>query len=388
MSEPDVSTIIEVLERDGALELVDQPRVDQDEFEIQEVSWGSLFPPKPRDRDMETRDDRNHWSDDEFGNLRKKILNPENTPENFEPISTQGEGSHWDVAAWYQPIHYYGHDWGIYIKEKYLIQQAIKIAAFLPPAAKLGYALTGRSLINDLIRASFACYFLHEHYHHKAESLGLRLHVSHKTSHYLPYQKDVYRKSYMTDDCLEEALANANAYQRLRDKPYFNGLGKDLVIATQAYLKADFPFCPPGYRKATDYLKVEDFREAQYKLCAQMLDGTYPAKSASSDWALATNMTRSLFNLRANIYTIVPKGARTILPTNVSPITCTPQRMEKLAEAEGYRKVKGGKGSHIKMTKPNSPLVVIPTSRKDLATGTRKSLMKTLKISDKDLSKN
>jgi hypothetical protein len=75
-------------------------------------------------------------------------------------------------CAWYCPMHFFGHGWGIYIREACILSHAIDIAAMVHwPSVHAPRPEIAR----HLLRSAFYVFFLHEQFHHKVESLGLRL---------------------------------------------------------------------------------------------------------------------------------------------------------------------------------------------------------------------
>ncbi|MBI4332977.1 MAG: hypothetical protein HY673_17050 [Chloroflexi bacterium] len=146
------------------------------------------------------------------------------------------------------------------------------------------------------------------------ECLGLRLHVVDRKSCYLPYDGMVYTPNIGKDTLLEEALANADAYYRLFTNPYLHWIGDPVMEATEDYLKATFPYCPAGYRRAVDYLDRDDFEDGENLLHAQVHECTLTPSQPHDEWEIATRMMQSMFKVTDNIYTIVPRGRKSILP--------------------------------------------------------------------------
>ena len=70
------------------------------------------------------------------------------------------------------------------------------------------------------MRSAFWSLYLHEIYHHKVESFGIRLQVVQGRGSYVRYKDiNVYVPLKGDDQQLEEALANAYCYHRLSSKP-------------------------------------------------------------------------------------------------------------------------------------------------------------------------
>jgi predicted RNA binding protein YcfA (HicA-like mRNA interferase family) len=381
-----VENAVEFLDRENALELENEEQTYQNEQIPQPVIWENLFPTQARLRELE----RGEFSDDpwqlDFPDLDSRILRAVEAGQPVEdepwPRDRDRDKGIWDVCAWYQPIHYFGNDWGIFIREDCLKSQAIRIAGRLDPSdlRKIpGWRYQGPGgLTKAMLRASFACFFLHEQFHHKIESLGFRLHVARGQGSYLPYKKNVYRPNYLTDNCLEEALANADIFKRISEQTYKSVMGDVVVAATKHYLRSTFPSEQPGYRKAVDYLTTSQFRDGLNHLQAQVRYGSLTHGTNQRDWLLAPRLTQSFFNLKSEIYVIVPPGQQAILPTQIFPKTCSTREMERICRNHGYSPVSGGKGSHIKMKKRDAPTITLPGNRKDLSPGVVKSVLRAL----------
>src|SRR5262249_54752660 len=153
--------------------------------------------------------------------------------------------------------------------EDCLLRLAIEIAAFAwdsPPTA---------ATAKHLRDAAFFALFLHEHFHHKLEGFGIRLALADRTTpdHYLRYDHGVYKPSFGTDDNLEEALANADAYRRLGHDPYKRVLSAGIRAALRRWMKWRFQYVdPPGYRMAVRYLGGDDFIAGAEWLQTQVLE--------------------------------------------------------------------------------------------------------------------
>jgi len=354
------------------------PWPDYGEADIIEVDWKRLFP------DKNSRENTNNpW------HFPQKIL-PEmlNKLDNFAgldsiDLDTKDNDPKFDTCAWYQPIHYFEHDWGIFIKEEciknlmFLIVRKINRSSYI----LLTYDQKIK-LLESLFRASTFVYFIHEHYHHKIECLGFRLHVANRTSSYIPYHQNVYFPSLGTDGLLEESLANAYMFLRLNTAPYFSLLGNEVVQATKEYLKWHFDYSsPPGYRMAKNYLNKKLFNIGENILKAQVNEGKIYPSRPPSDWNLAPHMTTPFFNINQCVSVLVPSGTTPIIPAKILNYgTCSSAQLVKIAEQHGYTKTKGGKGSHIKLIKPNSNMIIIPGNRGGLRITALKNTLTTLGI--------
>lgn len=393
-----ISKTVDFLEHEEALRLGESPwpTLEQEETAYV-VSWDDLFPGKTYSDFPEEADENDQAP---FWN-RDPLLNPEminnldpwevEVSEDFlgelggiisipEHQRVKGLVLNMDICAWYQPVHFYGFDWGIYIRESCIQQMALHVAAFLPYWAR-GSVPTAvlQRIAKACIRAGFAIFYLHEAFHHKTECFGIRNHVVRQISVYLPYFKNVYSSLKGTDDLLEEALANADMWRRLGTKPYKQWLGPTVFKAARKFLSASFPMEPKGYRQAVKYLDAGAFNAGENLLQGQIHEASPTPFYSTARWDLAPRMLQSFLPITSDIYTVVRAGQFPIFGSITSlPKTCSTGAMIKLAENRGWKRADGGKGSHVKLKKPNSPVIILPGNRKELSLGVAKQILRIL----------
>ena len=206
-----------------------QPIEQQD---VHQLDWERLMS-EPEDGDHQWWE-LDEFLDEELHRELEEISCGDALPPPIETANPRGEdgrAAHWDICAWYQPIHFYGASAGIFIYEdcvkRYLKRLAIQYRHITQaPIQRQDLPRHERTLT----RAAIFIFFLHEQFHHSVESLGFRLHAVRQTSSYLPYKARVYRPLFGTDDCLEEALANANMWHRIGDQTYRKLLNKTYLI--------------------------------------------------------------------------------------------------------------------------------------------------------------
>ena len=363
---PSLASILEFLEVQGALAMGDPPGVwpvlsEDDNGEVHELDWSRLFPTRVLDRGSE---DWDLYGDDNWA-VPSDVFDRIAGETSATIGGTDQAHPGWDRCAWYQPIHFHGPAWGIFLYD----QCVLDVAAVLYTA--LGRPPLVATLVKTLIRAGFATLFLHEQYHHKTESLAIRLHVVEQMPKYIPYFLGVYIPASGTDDQIEEGLANADSYHRLDDKPYQVWLGRRIRELTKNYLEVSFQpgVSPPGYQLAAGLLGQASFDALENELEAQVQEAKLkPARTAVDDWSLATHLNQSMFTVRQNIWMIVPKGSAPMLPTRPTWIAPVSRRaLERLLVNMGFSEVKKrGKGSHRVYRKDGSGLIVLPDA-KDLS---------------------
>jgi hypothetical protein len=234
-----------------------------------------------------------------------------------------------DVLGWYQPIHFFASNWGIFIRESALIDLARDLAPYFAPF------IDRRTLADHvavLIRAAFAFVFLHEHYHHKIESLAIRLHVVERRPVYPDYMEFSARLLAGTDEDTEEALAGADTYLRLATAPYSAWFKKDEREVVRLWMHDLFRNSPPGYRVAADILNSPPgaFQYYEDRLAARVQEAVLtPERPFPADFSISTQLTRSLFNVKQSLWSIVPVGEEPILPMLPGALPLATSKLER-----------------------------------------------------------
>jgi hypothetical protein len=281
-------------------------------------------------------------------------------------------------CAWYCPIHFFGYGWGIYIREGCVLAYALDIAAFVNWAF---VRIPRPEIPRHLLRSAFYVFFLHEQFHHKVESLGLRLLVARGLDRFRPYKTNVYARTFLTSDCLEESIANAESYRRLGEGRYIQKLDPAIREGLRDYLMVSIPKQPPGYAEGVQYLSEARYRDGLYRLQSQVLDAVFPPTTPASYWSVAPNMITALYSISDEIYVVLPRGVRPIFrPTTVDPGATVSSRILEtaLTKHHGYRVVPGGKGSHVKLAKAGAPTLILPGNRPLLSPGIVKQALKAI----------
>ena len=263
----------------------------------------------------------------------------------------------------------FGSEWGIYIREECILSLAKRIA-LLVDVTKTG--VTRAVLYQNLVGSAFYALYLHEQFHHKNESLGFRLLIATATDRYRPYKWDVYHATFLTPQCLEESLANADCFRRLNERTYRLRLDQEVWRALREYLELSMPYQPPGYAEGVHYLSTAAYDAGLDILQSQVLDAACPPVTPVHRWEIASHMIRALMNIDRRIFMILPTGATPIFrSTWVAPgVTTSSRALESaLTRHYGYHRTPGGKGSHVKFKKKGAPTIVLPGNRKSLTPG-------------------
>jgi hypothetical protein len=292
-----------------------------------------------------------------------------------ELLSRAGHGVHvpppdvLDALAWYLPIHNFGYGWGIYIRESAVLMLAGAVLSRADPSRR-----GDPDAIYGAVRAGLAILYLHEAFHHKAESFAIRLEIVEHARRHQPYFQGVYARlrAVGSDELLEEALACAEIMRRMqREAVYRNSIPQDIGRAAQLTLADWFPTLPPGYRTAAASINNEPYGKARNLLSSQIHEGRQHPMRRHEEWHLMPHGYHALFDCRTVTHVLVPLGTTPIIPwfgQSPVPLSMSTDAMVKLALGEGYAIVPGaGKGSHIKLRADGRPMIILPANRKSLS---------------------
>ena len=149
----------------GSIDFPDIGEVDEGE-EIYATSVDEVF--SEDEGDILSAEDRRL---EEWWREIEEIItgNEQSGVHDLRPIRRDPPEPH---CAWYCPIHFFGHAWGIYIRESCILSIAKDVARAVRWQT-LPSPLTGRSTIaRQLLRSAFYALYLHEQFHHKVGALA------------------------------------------------------------------------------------------------------------------------------------------------------------------------------------------------------------------------
>jgi len=263
-----------------------------------------------------------------------------------------------DCLAFYLPFHYYFPTWwGVYILAdgvQWLKREIVTRS-------------NGRVSNHDATQAARLFLYYHEAFHHKTECLATRFELSHRMPCFKVGFEQFYQKTFNTDACLEEGLAQAFALQNVMDKL------KDREIA--AALAAYIGDCPPGYRRGVEIRrKLDEFRcqfaEENRSICFKQ------AKAKNSDiWRTAPHMFDGIANIKARVNYVVPERSSLAKRFRFKPLLTPNRLIKKLEELANLTFVRHGRGHDI-YALPNGKRIPIPRHARDLGEGLVRSILR------------
>jgi len=285
-----------------------------------------------------------------------------------------------DFDAWYQPVHYFGQNWGIFIRESAVLEGAAAILLGVEPARRLKH-----DVVLGAVRMSLGVFFLHEMFHHKVESFAIRLEIVERSARFCPYRKAVYNplRDQSSDDLLEETLATSESYLRLSEEHYRRRVPADVFEAARHWVTSIIPRMPPGYRMAIHYLHPGSFDDGLNVLSSQLHEATSSPARNPHEWRLAPQVHRGLFNCKAKTWVVVPVGSRPIIPwfdSDISGLAISSRKMiQGLQRHFGYQVLAGrGKGSHVVLKADGLPEITLPGGREAVSAGLAKQIARDL----------
>ena len=269
-----------------------------------------------------------------------------------------------DAFAWYQPIHYFGERWGVFVRESGIGEVAERLARFVRTSRDPD--LVSR----ECERTAHACLRLHEAFHHKVESAAIRMEIVSKVERYKPYDDQVFcpLRADNSRDLLEEALANAWMFtQRGTDA---RGIGSDVLDGLERFLRWWIPSLPGAYSRGVE-IAEQGLESFLFRLTDQLDIAKLDPPGRPGHWEVATHLHDPLHNRLSNHYVVVAVGEVPFMP--YKELSASPRELGRLLERLGWRRSTGGRHS-IHYTKEGLPPIPVPSHPRDISTGTLASI--------------
>ncbi|MGC8913586.1 MAG: hypothetical protein ACP5LE_06660 [Thermoplasmata archaeon] len=167
-----------------------------------------------------------------------------------------------EALAWYRSFHWDPPvGWGIYILDKgiyYIAENVFRMMNLVSPY--------GRSYnMLDLLQQGFRLLFIHEFFHYITDIAATTLEMGNLSvqSYYVQYVRNVYMRPRNRNEPIEEALANAFAFNR------FQGW------AVRRQLRFFMRNQPAGYSAFEEYTRKNDFTYGRRELGTCIRNGTH-----------------------------------------------------------------------------------------------------------------
>ncbi len=311
----------------------------------------AVVPPEKIDGEVEQSTTRSETSIDDAEDLNQEAL--------FESLpGATGEGKDllrsggFEAIAWYQAFHnYVDESWGIYFD-----------AARLDVAVKdFGYDLRRYSSQPHELSARLFMRLAtaHELFHARVEFAATWLELDARRKRYLPYNKAVYQACRLTENWLEEALANWCARRWFLEAApdwKFRGLIWD-VAGVERVIEDWLDLSPPGYshwRKGNDHNTWRD-------LASELRTGVPSSQGRKRDQLPFESLLRSaqVIDLRVDDVPLHFVGRGVVADAYFS----SPSRREvlRVLSLYGYKALpERGKGSHEVWRGPDGRIFPVP----------------------------
>jgi predicted RNA binding protein YcfA (HicA-like mRNA interferase family) len=359
--------VIETLESYGFTTRTQTPwrGEEPDPWDAYPVEIGEL-PDFSRDDNSANDVTSNNGSQSQWGSVADQVWSQSRQGQHLPPPGTV------DALAWYLPLHYYGPDWGIFIKEI----EVIRIAGLIKQ--RLGGGRPDWIETQELCRVALSALYLHEAFHHKIESFAIRLEISRLSPVYIQYDENVFKALLGTDGVLEEAIACSEMHTRLRKEKSFHGnVRYHVKTAALRFLEEWIPTLPPGYRRGLDRRLPDELGV----LMSQVAHGNPHPSQNPNDWAVASQMIRGLFNKNLVAHVVVPVGTSPVIPwlNAARYLSLSTRRVERHIIREfGYVDTGRGKGSHRHFHCQGRSPITLPANRESLSPVVQRQVAKAL----------
>jgi hypothetical protein len=254
----------------------------------------------------------------------------------------------------YWPITSYGDNWGIGIRSSAVDSLAKNILVEARQTRLKGPLGHATKIEAELL--AIWIYFFHEQYHHKVELFALRQQLLSGTTFYRKYHRDIYEKTFLTNDCFEEALANVDKRDQFKKKFASNSYAKNpwainetLISASQTVIKRMIQTAPPGYSEAQFLQKKFAIDEKTTWLVQQVLTGEFAKTVPGIDLMTSDKTVEQLMKPLSDLAERVEMFPDSSAPLNVMALSNPTYRsLGRYIEKElgGVHRKSGHTGNH------------------------------------------
>ena len=286
------------------------------------------------------------------------------------------------LLAWYQPMHFYGGNWGIYVLKSGLEEIMQCIASYCSQIEMS----TNPKFKSEIRFAAWQLLLLHEEFHHKVEMVATRLAVLSRNHSYRNYSHNVYSATKVSSplNCREEALCDAYVFRNI-SKRLSKKVSREITSALkQAWIDHMSSAVGP-YAGSLSLISESSFSNAVHGLIDQVISATVSPKASSLDWGVFPEFLDSLPNLKENIYLVEDLSSAAILGNSIF-LALPTRKLQKVISMYGYSKSNEGDGSHEKWKKVGSPFIILTNSREQ-SISVIKSTAKTLGMNVDELAR-
>ena len=269
-----------------------------------------------------------------------------------------------DCLAFYLPFHLFAREWwGVYL----LFDGVLLLARRIMDIS--GGIIPSR----QAIQAARVFLYYHEAFHHETECFSLRLETTHRKPLYRTVFQDLFKKTLMTDECLEEGLANAHALDKCATATKNN---QAIMDALAKIVEAS----PPGYRRGVEFQRTQ-FRFVRSEFAERNQEQVLPGGKTlpSSVWLTSPHMFRGIANVKSRVNWLIPKNARFIDRVPLHREYRLHQFTRQLQKVLGARQLAGqGRKHDVWESRDGTTRVQVPRHSSSVATGTQRQIIRRL----------
>jgi predicted RNA binding protein YcfA (HicA-like mRNA interferase family) len=276
-----------------------------------------------------------------------------------------------DAIAFYLPAHHYPRTAGIYFIFENWVQFCVALHA---AASKIGPAPT----VQQVIDASTACLYAHEHFHHKVEMFGFRWESFSRSRFYTTAVSRLYRKAPDDPAHLEESLATAFGVMAVRERVRNGSLPEHVALAVEDYCRK----LPAHYARGLDIVIREAFDAAENGFLERCGIESNPKKFAlplSGLWQSAPYRLAGSIRPGSPFQFLIDRRNSVLARLRLGLRSMRVRELRKELEAHGYRYERQGGNHEIWASSDRRKLIPVPRHPGDLHPGLVRKMLREMR---------
>lgn len=278
-----------------------------------------------------------------------------------------------DALAFYLPFHFYYPDlWGIYIT----LEGVGRLMRYLRAHSGFDWGEMGWKLSQRKAEASARLFlYYHEAFHHNVESMATRLEITHRQPLYRRGFLNLSRRTFLTSEATEEALANAYAFKKVSQVFKKKGWSTDVI---QSGLRQYINDQPPGYNRGMEFVKDDAFVEKRNEFAEANLRESLPLrKKEKTLWNLFTYAFYGICKINSHTNYLTRKDSSLLESDDLNEYYIGYHDLkDKLDGLVGLNFKREGKGSHEIYETDAGDSVTLYYTTGDVPKGTLNSILK------------
>jgi predicted RNA binding protein YcfA (HicA-like mRNA interferase family) len=220
--------------------------------------------------------------------------------------------------------------------------------------------------------------YTHESFHHSVEMFATRLEITHRQPLYRTAFLRLYQRQVGTDDALEEALASAHAYRRVKSRAFRTPNEPAKRKAVLAVLAGYIEESGPGYDRAMEWVDDSEFYYGRASLAEVNHEESLPHLPGDmmDAWFSFPHAFGGMTRINGRVNYLVHRDSPLAQRVPVRGHFLRYRRLQKLLREHGCRFLRQGRGGHEIWANPSGSPFPVARHPREFTSGTLRAIIR------------